>query len=311
MFHKSVAIVALVLLLASTALAQQWNLDEANIALRLSWASYCPPQEVTSWSCYWCRYTGTPLLNIVGTTIDGGSSTMGYVGYTGDTVYAVFRGTTNLKNVLVDLTIKKDEVWSDQPDAKVHKGFGKSWKSLSSGILSAIDTARSRCSSCNRVFFAGHSLGGAIATIAAVDYARRKPSGMSVQSLTLGSPRVGNEDFAEYAARMVPNSIRWTNSNDPVPHLPLSVMGFDHRPREVWQRSSTYQLCSQTNGEDSNCANSVSGFSINSLEKHSEYGGIDLHDGTCETFSGSRRNSLSQQDIQALIDTANLDLTSN
>lgn len=239
------------------------------------------------------------------------NSTMGYVGYASNTIYVVFRGTTNLKNVLVDISFSKDRVWSDQSDAKVHSGFGKSWKALSGQILDSINTARSRCSSCTRVFFIGHSLGGAIATIAAVDYARQKPSSVSVQSLTLGSPRVGNDDFAEYAARMVPNSVRWTNGNDPVPHLPLHIMGFDHRPREVWQRSSDYKLCSQTNGEDSNCANSVSGFSLSALDKHSAYGDLDLHDGTCETFSGSKRGSMSQEDIQAIIDAANLDLRSN
>ena len=230
---------------------------------------------------------------------------MGYVGYYDQTIYVVFRGTTNLKNVLVDVQFVKSQVWPDKSNVKVHAGFGKSWQALSTGILHLIETARSRCTNCNRVMFTGHSLGGAIATIAATDYARNKPSGIAIQSLTLGSPRVGNEEFADYATRMVPNSIRWTHSNDPVPHLPLHIMGFDHRPREVWQRSaSNFKVCSQTNGEDSSCANSVSGFSLDAIEKHSSYGGIDLHSGTCETFK-----RVSAEDLQELIQAANLDVT--
>jgi len=65
----SVGIFALALV--ATASAQTWDQSQANVALRLSWAAYCPPQQISSWSCYWCQYSGTPSLNIVGTTIDG------------------------------------------------------------------------------------------------------------------------------------------------------------------------------------------------------------------------------------------------
>ena len=60
---------------------------------------------------------------------------------------------------------------------------------------------------------AGHSLGGALATLAAYDVVKRFPWG-SAQVYTVGAPRVGNRAFRrEYNAR-VPDT--WTIINDQV-----------------------------------------------------------------------------------------------
>lgn len=233
---------------------------------------------------------------------------MGYVGYDSSTIYVVFRGTTNLKNVLVDLAIFKKPVWEDLPDAKVHTGFRSSWLNLGPNIMLSIRTASMKCPSCKHVTFSGHSLGAAIATIAATEFARSKPT-LSFELFTMGSPRVGNTAFSAYATKMVPMNTRWSHSNDPVVHLPMKILGFEHRVREIWEQgnNTNYKTCSVTNGEDPSCANSVLVVGLNLLRSHATYGGLYLHSGSCDTFARSMA-TLSDEDLAALANAANEDL---
>lgn len=233
---------------------------------------------------------------------------MAYIGYDSSTIYVVFRGTTNLKNVLVDLAFFKKPVWEDLPDLKVHSGFRSSYLNLAPNVLLSIRTASLKCASCKHVVFTGHSLGAAVATIAAADFARSNPS-LSFELFTLGSPRVGNSEFAAYATKMVPMNTRWSHANDPVVHLPMKLQGFQHRVREIWEQgnNTNYRTCSTTNGEDPSCANSVMGVSLHMLATHSTYGGLYLHSGSCDTFARSLAD-LSDDDLNAIARAANEDL---
>lgn len=42
------------------------------------------------------------------------------------------------------------------------------------------------------IIFTGHSLGGAIAAIAALEYISNKPATINIKVYTLGQPRIGN-----------------------------------------------------------------------------------------------------------------------
>ncbi|MBS0263925.1 MAG: hypothetical protein JSS02_18445 [Planctomycetes bacterium] len=96
------------------------------------------------------------------------------------------------------------------------------------------------------VWFTGHSLGAALATIAAARYAAMRP----VQGLyTFGSPRVGNRQFVQSVPA---NAMRIVNNADLVAGLPPPIAGYkhagqfkflcaqgtigdDHRNRDPWQ----------------------------------------------------------------------------
>ncbi|CAE7873299.1 unnamed protein product, partial [Symbiodinium necroappetens] len=60
----------------------------------------------------------------------------------------------------------------------------------------------------------------ALATLAAYDLAMR---GYSVECVTFGSPRVGDEDFKEAYAGKVKRTARFINKFDPVPRLPWNA----------------------------------------------------------------------------------------
>lgn len=76
-----------------------------------------------------------------------------------------------------------------------------------------------------RVVFVGHSLGGALATLAFVDFCTRSPwsPAREVHLVTFGAPQPGNDEFITWLAeRRVPGqSVSvFANLGDPVAHLP-------------------------------------------------------------------------------------------
>ena len=69
----------------------------------------------------------------------------------------------------------------------------------------------------------GHSLGGALATLAALDIAANAPAPFKNPTVyTYASPRAGDEQFATTYNRLVPNTFRIANELDVVPKVPLT-----------------------------------------------------------------------------------------
>ena len=63
-----------------------------------------------------------------------------------------------------------------------------------------------------QVYTTGHSLGGALATIAAVDLSRA--FSREVTMYNYGSPRVGCQNFATFYNQVIPKSFRVVNEGD-------------------------------------------------------------------------------------------------
>lgn len=99
-----------------------------------------------------------------------------------------------------------------------------------------------------QILFVGHSLGGALAQIAALDFYARNGMDSRISVYSYGSPRIGDSDFARNMNSM-PYSSRLYRINvmgDPIPHLPLLQMGFEH---------SLQQYNVMKNGEIIKCEN--------------------------------------------------------
>lgn len=81
------------------------------------------------------------------------------------------------------------------------------------------------------LWFAGHSLGGAMATICAgrckLAEIPSNPAGL----FTFGSPRVGTTRYINYVK--IPH-YRWVNNNDIVARVPPAWMGYRHGGRELY-----------------------------------------------------------------------------
>ncbi len=108
---------------------------------------------------------------------------------------------------------------------RVHRGFKKEvddlWPMLELVLRS----------NTKPLWFCGHSLGGAMATICAARcYLSYIPSNPE-QLFTFGSPRVGNRRYVSYVNL---KHYRWVNNNDIVARVPPAWMGYCHRGIEVY-----------------------------------------------------------------------------
>jgi pimeloyl-ACP methyl ester carboxylesterase len=99
-------------------------------------------------------------------------------------------------------------------DARVHAGFLEALDSIGDEIYRVLKDPK-----LTEVAFTGHSLGGAIATLAAL---RAEREGIKVSSVyTFGSPRVGNQKFAlAYNQLLGDRTFRIVNEGDLVSLLP-------------------------------------------------------------------------------------------
>ncbi|MGL4623248.1 MAG: lipase family protein [Chroococcidiopsis sp.] len=161
-----------------------------------------------------------------------------------NTLNIAFRGSTSFQDWINNFKFNKLEYpWGTGDTGKVvlHQGFTDAYKSVRSQIHSLIDFFGQDCA----VNFTGHSQGGAIALIAAVDC--QYNFGISPNLVTFGQPKVGNLGFGWSANRRLKSFLRVVNRRDPVPLLPADGRGLGLRPdkRLVQEGNRGYCHCGQ------------------------------------------------------------------
>ena len=158
------------------------------------------------------------------------------------------------------LTIAND---GDCPGCKVHTGFLFSWVQTRQSIFPVLEELGTIFPE-YQVTLVGHSLGGAVAALAALEIHNRLPE-LDISVTTFGEPRVGNEEFAQYldkelighaergphlsahppsetktstCSSHMPRYRRVTHKDDPVPSLPLDKQGYRSHAGEIYIRST-------------------------------------------------------------------------
>ena len=121
------------------------------------------------------------------------------------------------------------------PGGKVHTGFWNNWLASQSTIVSAVENATAAYPTYSLVV-TGHSLGAAVATIAA---AYLRENGYPCDLYTYGSPRVGNGVFADFVSNQTGVTARITHWKDVVPRLPPLLIGYRHTSPEYWLSDGT------------------------------------------------------------------------
>jgi hypothetical protein len=135
------------------------------------------------------------------------------------TVYVAFSGTETAEDVKRDVDIADvpfNSAWlrPDDPTVRAHKGFVTIYTALRDAIPKRINYFKEKF---DRVVFTGHSLGGALATLAALEYASTPGSPADVQVYTFGAPQVGDGAFVKLFDKRVPVCVRVVNPFDPIP----------------------------------------------------------------------------------------------
>jgi triacylglycerol lipase len=132
-----------------------------------------------------------------------------------------FRGTqpSEISDVLADLNSVKDNC---DEGGKVHRGFNNELKKKFPGIVETLSLSEAP------LYITGHSLGAAMATLAA---SKLQDKFNVVMLITFGSPRVGTQKFK--VNLKVPH-FRCKNNNDQVTNVPPTLMLFRHHGTDVY-----------------------------------------------------------------------------
>ncbi|KFH45778.1 feruloyl esterase A-like protein [Hapsidospora chrysogenum ATCC 11550] len=174
-------------------------------------------------------------------------------------IMVAFRGTYSITNTVVDLsTIPQKYVPYPSPDhgggeppekpehectnCTVHMGFLQSWKMARREVIPALAALKERHPD-YPIHLVGHSLGGAVACLAALEL-KVSLGWDNVFVTTFGEPRVGNHNLARFVDAVFDLGgdsdleerayRRVTHYHDPVPLLPLGEWGYASHAGEIF-----------------------------------------------------------------------------
>jgi triacylglycerol lipase len=169
---------------------------------------------------YWGEADATRIFATAGLEAEllKEGSTDCYVAWQNDFVIVAFRGTEpdEWQDMLTNSKIRLVP-WR-HGSGKVHRGFMEANAAIWPKLEDKLKSLPGR-----KVWFCGHSLGGALATLAADRY----PDTRGV--FTIGCPRVGDAAFAEaFNVRLAGKTFRYVNHHDVVTHVPPPFLGYKH-----------------------------------------------------------------------------------
>jgi len=240
------------------ATGNSYDRDVAAALVRGAAAAYGDDREMRAWAqaqgCDGCEVFR-----------DERTDTLGFAAATEECAFVVFRGTRDLRNWITDLDCGLVEVRLPNADCglkgEVHEGFLRALEAVWEELGVMLDKiARGRA----EIFFAGHSLGGALAMLAAARWEAQSPGGDGSASrpylapwlYTFGQPRVGNGAWARWyddCGRAVPalnlsggtplpqsgstlhdRSFRVVHAADIVPRVPWLLNCYRHAGTEIF-----------------------------------------------------------------------------
>ncbi|KAF8907797.1 alpha/beta-hydrolase [Mucidula mucida] len=212
---------------------------------------------------------------------NGVSDVRGYVARDADRkeLVVALRGSASVADILLDSALVQVPLLTAGVEAPkgvlVHSGFLVAWNTVALQIITVLNE--------QLIFYPdfeliaiGHSLGGSIATLAAISLRMNFPDNKT-RCYTYGAPRTGNKAFAEFFNdEFGSNSFRVVHGSDGVCTMIPRSIGYHHHGIEYWQKEDpasedTTVRCS-ADGEDPRCSASVPSEGVNYA--HMKYFGI-------------------------------------
>ena len=160
-----------------------------------------------------------------------------------ENIVVAFRGSSSPKDFLQDakfgfcpLAYLRHN--SSQPCAiRVHSGFLEDFDAVSDAVVEQVRelmrAKQNRLGVTPKIYITGHSLGGALAILCALEFSRQQLTPETV--VTFGQPRVGNAAFADlYNRQLGDRTFHVVNANDPVPLSPPLLCGYRDEGNEIY-----------------------------------------------------------------------------
>jgi len=231
-----------------------YNESTAVVYARLAGAAYCPTETLRNWTCGdFCDSISDVSAAKICESYAHSSVAFAVqlpvsIGLQPRCVLS-FRGSSNVQNWLDNLaTWRADASLDDCDGCATHSGFLSIWMDMRNCVENALEAAG--CARGSDIAVTGHSLGAALAALAAFELDIK--GWHVVESYDFGRPRVGNDVFAQaYDSRFKGRTYRITHAQDPVPHLPPQLLGFEHTDPEIFYKtnlSSGWRQCNLSDG---------------------------------------------------------------
>ncbi|KAH8730801.1 Alpha/Beta hydrolase protein [Phaeosphaeriaceae sp. PMI808] len=221
-------------------------LDQLQFFSQYSAASYClgnnnsPNTKVTcaQGNCARVEQANTNTLtefeNSIATDVTGFIATDA----TNKLIVLSFRGSRSVRNWITNLNFPIIPT-SICATCTASAGFWTSWLEAQSNVVSTIAKARAQYPD-YKVVATGHSLGGALASLAA---GVLRKQGTKVDLYTYGAPKIGFEGISQYLASSdMGQTFRVTHKADPIPKLPPALLGYRHISPEYYITSGNGQV---------------------------------------------------------------------
>lgn len=134
------------------------------------------------------------------------------------TAFVSFRGSSDLSDWLADFDAFPTPYLSLTGFGDVAAGFQAVYQTVRDSVAANLAAA---CAGCDKILVTGHSLGAAVAVLAAPDIFRNMPpNAIEPRLITFAGPRVGLPTFASAFNTSIESCFRVVNHLDIVPTVP-------------------------------------------------------------------------------------------
>ncbi|KAE8349883.1 Mono and diacylglycerol lipase [Aspergillus coremiiformis] len=213
------------------------QLDDFKFWVQYAAATYCPNNYVAP-DGYKpnCPVGNCPDVESADTTIklsfsdDTITDTAGFVAVdnTNKAIIVAFRGSYSVRNWITDVTFPHIDPGLCE-GCQAELGFWTAWEVIRDQIQDQLKELTSQHHD-YKIVVVGHSLGAAIASLAAADL---RTKGYDAILYAYAAPRVANPALAQFITQQG-NNYRFTHLDDPVPKLPLLSMDYVHISPEYY-----------------------------------------------------------------------------
>jgi len=159
------------------------------------------------------------------------SSIFGLVAYNAaaKTAIVAIRGTKTIWEWVGDFDAAPVPWLADPTQGLAHMGFQLVYEHIRASARQLVTT---QCPGVQEIWVTGHSLGGALAVLAAFDILKNTNLGVVPEVYTFAGPRVCAPDLEGHINASVPNCYRIVNFMDAVPQVPVPPV-YEHVGQET------------------------------------------------------------------------------